>query len=143
MSCNKNFRRVKTINITIFGDVLLLTIPAGNYFDDQRVEICTCQVLPCDITSDVVVHIQLGDAGPQFPLTACGHDVYGDQIRSRRCYCTRVATDTGVFAYAGGAPLCCSQHVNPPVLVAPPPVADQPVNADATVLRKAKDKDQV
>lgn len=118
------YKCAKTINISVFGSVLLLTIPAGNYFDNEHVNIYTAQAIPAHVTSDMTVNVQLGDSGPTFPMQQCGHHVYADQIRINRCYATLVATDTGVFTVTGGGPLCKTAHVNPPVLTAPAPAPD-------------------
>lgn len=119
-NCNRDFIKVNTINITVFGDVLLLTIPINNYFDCETVRICTKQSIPTNITSDMLVSIQVGDSGEMYPFHRCGHNVYADQIRTNHCYCTKVATDTSTFNYIGGDCLCSTSHISPPVLVVPP-----------------------
>lgn len=121
-NCNRDFKRVKTINVSVFGTELLLTIPQGNYFDNQEVQICVIQPINCPSsnTSNLTVSVQLGDAGDIYPLQVCGHKVYADQIKARHCYYTRVATDTSTFNYIGGACLCCTNHVSPPVLTTAP-----------------------
>lgn len=115
-NCNSCKRFVKTINVTLFGNVLLLTIPAKNYFNNEEVCICVAQKLPDCIGTDITVNVQLGNAGPQYPLQICGKHVYADQIRCRKLYCTRVATDTKTFNMIGNGNLCCTEHVFPPIL---------------------------
>lgn len=118
---NKCFACVKSTAVAVTGNNVVITIPEGNYYDCELVKLCICQSIPATATPAMTFVIKLGAAATLYPInTKCGHLVYGDQMRSRKAYILRVATDTQRFSYVDGAPLCCTAHVNPPVLTAPP-----------------------
>lgn len=114
---NRCFVMVKTTAVAIVGNQLVLTIPAGNYYDCENVKICICQTLPAGILPTQTVGIKLGTAATIYPTrTKCGHNIYTDQVSSRKPYVFKVATDTATFTYIDGCPLKCTAHISPPVL---------------------------
>lgn len=89
---------VKTVSVTVSGNVLILNIPQKTYSNHEKVCICVAQNIPTNITSAMTVVITIGAGTTQYPLrTRCGNNVHADQIRSRKVYHTNVATDTAVF----------------------------------------------
>lgn len=89
---------VKTVSVTVSGNVLILNIPQKTYSNHEKVCICVAQNIPTNITSAMTVAITIGIGTTQYPLiTRCGNNVHADQIRSRKVYHTNVATDTAVF----------------------------------------------
>lgn len=89
---------VKTVSVTVSGNVLILNIPQKTYSNHEKVCICVAQNIPTNITSAMTVAITIGTGTTQYPLrTRCGNNVHADQIRSRKVYHTNVATDIAVF----------------------------------------------
>lgn len=116
--CNscKNF--VNSTAVTLSGTNLVIAIPQNNYINNSEVCICISQNIPSGVTGETQVVIQIGaDTATTYPLrTKCGHNIYGDQIKSRTLYCTRVATDTASFIYNGYKCLHCTAHIFPAAL---------------------------
>lgn len=111
-NCNKCNNFVATTAVTVSGTNLVLTIPSNNYRNDSNVCICVAQALPSGVTSALTVVVQIGTNQTLYPLrTACGHNVYGDQIFSRRMYCTKVATDSGTFVIRNSKCLPCTSAI--------------------------------
>ena len=115
--CNSCKHFVTSTAVALTGGNLVITIPQNNYVNNSEVCICVAQNIPAGVTGETPVVIQIGTGATLFPLvTKCGHNVYGDQIRSRRIYCTRVATDTSRFVYNGRCNLPCTSHIFPAAL---------------------------
>lgn len=115
--CNtcKNF--VLSTAVTLSGTNLVVTIPQNNYANNCEVCIAIAQPIPTGASATNPVVIQIGTATTQYPLiTRCGHDVYADQVCTRKIYCTRVATDTATFVYNGRCNLPCTSHIFPAAL---------------------------
>lgn len=113
-NCNTCSKFVATTAVTLTGGNLVLQIPSNNYVNNGEVCICVAQSIPAGVTAATPVVVQIGAAVTTYPMkTKCGHNVYGDQIKSRKLYCTRVATDTAVFVYNGRCPLPCTKHIFP------------------------------
>lgn len=112
--CNRCRNFVVSSGLSLSDGLLVVTIPQNTYANNSEVCICITQSLPSGVTSDTPVAIQIGSSATLYSLTTkCGHNVYGDQIKSRRIYCTRVATDTQRFIYNGRYSLPCTNHVFP------------------------------
>ncbi len=106
----RNF--VKTTSVALTGDVLTLTIPEKIYQNKQCACICIAQALPEGLTGTQTVAILIGSSTTQYPLREKnGNAVYADQIRSRRIYCTTVATDIPGFVVKNTQTLCPTTHV--------------------------------
>lgn len=89
---------VKTTDVTLVGNVLVLNIPQKTYSNKEKVCICVVQALPQNITSAQTVAVTIGASATQYPIrTKCGNNVHADQIRSRKVYHANVATDTATF----------------------------------------------
>lgn len=112
--CNRCSNFITTTSVTVSGTNLVLQIPSNNYSNDGEVCICVAQALPSGVSSSLSVVVQIGTATTLYPLrTKCGHNVYGDQIRTRTLYCTRVAADTATFVFNGRCRLPCTTAVIP------------------------------
>lgn len=113
-NCNKCNHFVATLSTSISGGNLVLQIPANNYINNTEVCIAIAQAIPDGTTAAMPVVVQIGTDGTLYPLrTKCGHNIYADQVRSRRIYCTRVATDTASFIYNGRCNLPCTANIMP------------------------------
>lgn len=112
--CNRCRNFVATTAVTVSGTNLVLQIPSNNYSNDSEVCICVAQPLPTGVTPKLTVVVQIGTAATLYSLrTKCGHNVYGDQIRTRTLYCTRVAADSATFVFNGRCALPCTDAVIP------------------------------
>ena len=115
--CNRCRNFVTSSAVALTDGNLVITIPQNNYINNSEVCICIAQNIPAGVTGETPVVIQIGTDATLYSLvTRCGHNVYGDQVRSRRIYCTRVATDTARFVYNGRCNLPCTNHVFPAAL---------------------------
>lgn len=115
--CNtcKNF--VLSTEVALSGTNLVVTIPQNSYANDSEVCIAIAQPIPTGVSAANPVVIQIGTATTQYPLiNRCGHDVYADQVCTRKIYCTRVAADNGFFVYNGRCNLPCTDHIFPAAL---------------------------
>lgn len=99
--CNNCKSFITTNAVTISGDNLVLNIPNNNY--PNNVELCMVITQNIPAGSDSLpVLIQIGEGGPTYPFrTPSGHDIYADQLTTRRVYQMRVAADSGTFVYNG------------------------------------------
>lgn len=115
--CNSCRNFVLSTSVALSGSNLVITIPQNNYANNCGVCIAVAQTIPAGVTAETPVVIQIGTSDTLYPLrTKCGHNVYADQICTRKIYCTRVATDTASFIYNGHCSLPCTNHVFPAAL---------------------------
>lgn len=111
--CNNCKSFVTSNAITISGESLVVNIPTNNYPNNAEICLVLTQALPAGSDS-LPVLIQIGEGGPTYPLrTMAGHNVYADQLTTRRIYNLRVAADSGTFVYNGRCSLPCSSAVVP------------------------------
>lgn len=116
-NCNRCKNFVISTAVTLSGTNLVVTIPQNNYANDGEVCIAIAQPIPTGVSATNPVVIQIGTSSTQYPLiTKCGHDVYADQVCTRKIYCTRVAADNGFFVYNGRCNLPCTDHIFPAAL---------------------------
>lgn len=121
-SCNTCRNMVRTTAVAVVSTNLVLTVPAGVFLNNQELCVCVAQAIPNTVTAAMPVVVQITGSATLYNIrTKCGHNVYADQIRSRRIYCTRVASDTNTLVYNGKCGLPCTNHTFPvsiPVVVA-------------------------
>lgn len=114
---------VKTVSVTLVGDVLVLNIPQKTYSNGEKVCICVAQNIPDTVTSANTVAVTIGTDATQYPLrTKCGNNVHADQLRGRKVYHTFVATDTASFM-VNACELCRTGFNFPTIPAAPAPAA--------------------
>lgn len=131
--CNTCKRFVLSTAVTLSGTNLVITIPQNNYANNSEVCIAIAQPIPVGASAANPVVIQIGAGKEQYPLiTKCGHDVYADQVCTRKIYCTRVATDNSQFVYNGYAGLPCTSHIFPAALPLVAPATSTP-NSKTTI----------
>lgn len=115
--CNVCNHLIPITSATITGGKLVLNIPTGTYQNNQRVCLLISQALPVSNTPIPVV-ITTGTSTIQYLLIdKCGNNIYSDQIRSRRIYCTSFKSDTKLFKYIGCSPLCPTGFIFVPVTI--------------------------
>lgn len=94
MCCNE----ILTTAVAVADDTLVLTIPDGTYTNCRLYTIRLAQDIPATATKLMAVVIQIGTATTQYPLVKkCGHNVYANQLRTRKRYRVVVAADTARF----------------------------------------------
>lgn len=92
---------------------LVITIPAGNYEDNEKYCIVIAQSIPQTTTINAPVVIQIGTGTQQYPLVNCScKQITACGIRTRTKYATRVQTNStsGVFRLIGNA--SCQPNYN-------------------------------
>lgn len=121
--CGGCIHFVKTTDVTITGDTLILNIPESTYTNKEKVCICITQQVPTDILSTDIVVVTIGNNATQYPIiTKCGNHVYADQLRARKVYHTSVATDLGAFVVSPCE--LCPTSFNFPVIPTVTPVVE-------------------
>lgn len=94
MCCNE----ILTTAVAVTDDTLVLTIPDSTYINCQNYTLRLAQSIPTTATALMPVVIQIGTETTQYPLVKkCGHNVYANQLRTRRRYRVVVAADTARF----------------------------------------------
>lgn len=90
---------ILTASVAVADDTLVLTIPDGTYYNCRPYTIRLAQDIPTTATNLMPVVVQIGTATTQYPLVKkCGHNVYANQLRTRRRYRVVIAADTARFA---------------------------------------------
>lgn len=132
---------VQSTAVAVTGDNLVITIPDGIYANNRQLCLVVSQALPT-LTAVYPVVIQIGTEATTYPLRCKkGHDVYSDQICSRKIYCLNVATDTRSFTYIGTRCLPSTAYSIPgyiPIPVAPAPTAVALTSDDVAAMSDAK-----
>lgn len=109
--CN---RLILSDSVTFVDDTLLIDIPAGTYFDNNKYCIVVAQSIPAETTINAAVGITIGgDTTTVYPLLNCNlTPVTACSINTRTRYSTivRTGTSSGSFVLMGKLP--CSQCVN-------------------------------
>lgn len=117
-NCSRCNGLVVSSSLVYDGNNLIVNIPNGNYLNNSTVCIFIAQDIPSGVNENTIVVIQVAGNSTLYQMrTRCGHNVYGDQICSKRVYCTNVATDTSTFIYIGCRKLRCTNHLFSPTLV--------------------------
>ena len=112
--CNRICNRlIISDSVTFSDDTLLIDIPAGTYFDNNKYCIVVAQNIPAETTITAPVEITIGGVtDTTYPLLSpCLGPVTACSINSRTRYSTvvRTGTDSGSFVLTGRIP--CSQCV--------------------------------
>lgn len=138
MNCNNNCQICDRLTIsssvtivTVGGiDTLVVDIPAGSYYDCQRICLVIAQAIPAAATINMPVAISIGgDTATVYPLTRCDCvQVTACAIRTRTKYPLKVATNatSAVFKVLRG--LSCA----PNNALAAIPTATTPAPTPAT-----------
>lgn len=129
MSCKNVCKLCKNLVISqsvVFtaGTGLIINIPAGSYFDCERVCIVVAQTIPAETTITAPVFITIGEGAELYPLNKCDcTQATACSIRTRTKYSTRVETSatTGVFKLLGR--VACAPNNNLTAIDGTAPVA--------------------
>lgn len=101
------------VTYTAATNSLVIDIPAGTYFRNNKYCIVVAQVIPAETTINALVYISIGgDVATLYPLVRSNcAQVTACSIRTRKKYSTCVVTDTatGSFKLLGDVP--CSPNV--------------------------------
>lgn len=116
MSCRRNRQFVASSSVAIVSGNMQITIPNQTIFNGECIDLIIIQPLPTSATPIPVVIIVNGATIPLY--NKCGNKVYSDQIRTRKRYLIKMATDVPLAIKVGGCDLCCTSHVFP-TLTAP------------------------
>lgn len=118
MTCCKE---ILTTAVAVTGGNLILTLPASTFTNGCQYVIRIAQDIPATATNLMPVVFQIGTATTQYPFVKkCGHNVYANQVRTRRRYTILTAADTARFVLCEGQ-LCghnCGAVTQLPVPVA-------------------------
>jgi len=122
--CN---RLILSDSVTFADDTLLIDIPAGTYFDNEKYCIVVAQTIPAETTINATVAITIGgNTGTTYPLVNCNlTPVNACSINTRTRYSTIVRTGATSGSFVLMTRLPCSQCVNN--------LPSLPVEAPATV----------
>lgn len=99
--CNK---LILSTAVTYTEPNLVITIPAGGYYDGEKFCLVVAQAIPADTVVDAPVVIQIGEGTQLYPLNACDcTPVTARALRTRTKYSTVVKTTatSGIFRLLG------------------------------------------
>lgn len=100
MNCCKE---ILTTAVAVVDDVLVLTLPASTFQNGCRYVVRIAQDIPATATNLMPVAFQIGTDATQYPFVKkCGHNVYANQVRTRRRYTILTAADTARFVLCEG-----------------------------------------
>lgn len=117
-----NCKTILTISVSIQGNNLVLNIPDGSYQNCRNYIIRIAQNIPATATNLMGVAIQIGNNATLYPVVRqCGHNLYANQVRTRRNYRMLVAADTQRFVITGG--FICGENCGPIAAIPVPTVA--------------------
>ena len=100
--------------VAFTGGNLVITIPAGNYNNNEKYCIVVAQAVPDTTTITAPVVIQIGTGTELYPLNGCDCvQLTACAIRTRTRYATRVSTNGtgGVFKLLGKASCAPSNNL--------------------------------
>ena len=96
--------------VTFADDTLTINLPDGNYGNGCKYCIVIAQAIPDGVTLNSTVVFTIGAGTVTYPFVNknCA-PIYASQVRTRKLYPTRVATNVGggVFKYIGSCCLPC------------------------------------
>lgn len=100
-------RAILTTAVAVTGTNLVLTVPAMSFNNCEKYLIRIAQDIPATATNLMNVVIQIGAVATLYPIVRrCGHNVYANQVRTRRNYCLLTAADTATFVLLNDDALC-------------------------------------
>lgn len=105
MTCN--CKTILTTAVAISGNNLVLTVPAMTFENCREYIIRIAQDIPVTATNLMTVAIQIGTASTLYAVVRnCGHNLYANQLRTRRNYRLKVAADVQRFVLICGELKC-------------------------------------
>ena len=117
---------ILTTSVSVVANTLVLTVPASTFVNCQQYTIRLAQDIPATATNLMPVVIQIGTDTTQYPLVKkCGHNVYANQLRTRRRYTVLTAADTARFVLCAGQ--LCGQNCGT-VASLPVPTTEAPAD---------------
>ena len=121
-----NCKDILTTSVAVVADTLVLTVPASTFVNCQQYTIRLAQDVPATATNLMPVVIQIGTGTTQYPFVKkCGHNVYANQLRTRRRYTVLTAADTARFVFCAGQ--LCGQNCGT-VASLPVPTTEAPAD---------------
>lgn len=117
---------ILTTSVSVVANTLVLTVPASTFVNCQQYTIRLAQDIPATATNLMPVVIQIGTGTTQYPFVKkCGHNVYANQLRTRRRYTVLTAADTARFVLCAGQ--LCGQNCGA-VASLPVPTTEAPAD---------------
>lgn len=117
---------ILTTSVSVVANTLVLTVPASTFVNCQQYTIRLAQDIPATATNLMPVVIQIGTGTTQYPFVKkCGHNVYANQLRTRRRYTVLTAADTARFVLCAGQ--LCGQNCGT-VASLPVPTTEAPAD---------------
>lgn len=105
MTCN--CRTILTTAVAVSGNNLVLTVPAMTFENCRDYIIRIAQDIPLTATNLMSVAIQIGAAPTLYAVVRqCGHNLYANQLRTRRNYRLKVVADVQRFVLTCGELKC-------------------------------------
>lgn len=121
-----NCKDILTTSVSVVANTLVLTVPASTFVNCQQYTIRLAQDIPATATNLMPVVIQIGTGTTQYPFVKkCGHNVYANQLRTRRRYTVLTAADTARFVLCAGQ--LCGQNCGT-VASLPVPTTETPAD---------------
>lgn len=119
MTCN--CRTILTTSVAVVGTNLVLTVPAFTFENCRDYIVRIAQDVPLTATNLMPVVIKIGTGTTLYNIVRpCGHNLYANQVRTRRNYRLKVAADVQRFVLTCGELRCCNcgtQATIPPTVV--------------------------
>lgn len=101
--CNMCCNTILTTAIAVSGANLVLNVPSGTYINARNFVLRLAQDIPLTATNLMPVVIQIGSGATLYPLRQkCGHNVYANQLKTRRNYLIHTAADSATFTVLRG-----------------------------------------
>lgn len=123
MNCCKE---ILTTAVAVTADTLVLTLPQMTFQNCCQYVVRIAQDIPTTATNLMPVVIQIGTGTTQYPFVKkCGHNVYANQLRTRRRYTVLTAADTARFVLCAGQ--LCGQNCGT-VASLPVPTTEAPAD---------------
>lgn len=101
--------------VAVSGTNLVVTIPDGSYYNDEKYCIVIAQTIPAAATVNMPVVIQIGTGTQLYPLINCDCvQLTACQLHTRTKYATRVLTNStgGTFRILGNVCGCCINQLS-------------------------------
>lgn len=105
MTCN--CKTILTTAVAISGNNLVLTVPTTIFENCREYVIRIAQDIPLTATNLMTVAIKIGAAPTLYAVVRkCGHNLYANQLHTRRNYRLKVAADVQRFVLLCGEIKC-------------------------------------
>jgi hypothetical protein len=129
--CN---RLVLSQSVSFTGGNLIINIPAGSYYDEQKYCIVVAQSVPSTATITAPVYVTIGTGTVQYPLTKCDcSQATACSIASRTRYSVRLeTTPTGGTFHMLGKVCCVNRNLASVNGTAPTAAASTQSTGDAS-----------